>query len=238
MKILAIDSSGIVASAAVVAEDTVLAEFNTNYRKTHSETLLPMIDSIMKMTETDVKDLDAVAVAKGPGSFTGLRIGSATAKGIALAAGKPIIEISTLEAMAYQLYGAEGIICPMMDARRHEVYYGFYRFEGEKLIQVMPDGAAPAADVIERINSLGEKAVLTGDGVPVNEETIKQGMKVPYTEAKPFQNRQRAAALGILAVQYAAEGRYVSSFDHAPVYLRVSQAERERAEREKASAAK
>jgi len=231
MKILAIDSSGMVASAAVVTEDTVLAEFNTDFRKTHSETLLPMIDSIMKMTETDVRDLDAVAVAKGPGSFTGLRIGSATAKGLALAADKPIIEISTLEAMAYQLYGTENIICPMMDARRHEVYYGVYRFEGEKLVQLIPDGAAPAADVIEKLNDLGKNAVLTGDGVPVNEAAVREKLKVPYLIAKPFQNRQRAAALGILAVEYAKENRFVSTFDHAPVYLRVSQAERERAER-------
>ena len=235
MKILAIDSSGIVASAAIVTEDTVLAEYNTDYKKTHSETLLPMIDSLMKMTETDVNDLDAIAVAKGPGSFTGLRIGSATAKGLALAADKPIIEISTLEAMAYQLYGSKSVICPMMDARRHEVYYGAFRFEGEKLVRLLPDDAAPASDVIEKLNVLGESVMLTGDGIPVNRTALEQGLNIPYELAKPFQNRQRAAALGILAVEYASEGRFVSSFEHAPVYLRVSQAERERAERERAS---
>ena len=139
--------------------------------------------------------------------------------------------VESLYALAYNLYGNEKIICPMMDARRHEVYYGVYRFEGEKLVQLIPDGAAPAADVIEKLNDLGKNAVLTGDGVPVNEAAVREKLKVPYLIAKPFQNRQRAAALGILAVEYAKENRFVSTFDHAPVYLRVSQAERERAER-------
>lgn len=235
MKILAIDSSGMVASAAIVTEDTVLAEYNTDYKKTHSETLLPMIDSLMKMTETDVSDLDAIAVAKGPGSFTGLRIGSATAKGLALAADKPIIEISTLEAMAYQLFGSKSILCPMMDARRHEVYYGVFRFEEGKLVRLLPDDAAPASDVAEKLSAFGKRVLLTGDGIPVNRAALEQGLTVPYELAKPFQNRQRAAALGTLAVEYASEGCFVRSFEHAPVYLRVSQAERERAERERAS---
>ncbi len=233
MKILAIDSSGLTASAALVTEDSILAEYNTNYKKTHSLTLLPMIDEILKMTETEVSELAAVAVAKGPGSFTGLRIGSATAKGLTLAADIPIIEISTLEAMAYQLYGTEDVICPMMDARRNQVYYGIYRFEGEDLICLSEDSAQSAADAAKELNRLGREVILLGDGVPVNEEILKQTLKIPYRIALPFQNRQHASALGTLAVRYYNEGRTVTSDEHSPVYLRVSQAERERAERER-----
>lgn len=231
MLLLAIDSSGLTASAALVTETAVLAEYNTNYKKTHSQTLLPMIDEILRMTQTAPEDLDGIAVAKGPGSFTGLRIGSATAKGIALSAGIPIVEVSTLEAMAYQLYGTKDLICPMMDARRQQVYTGIYRFDGETLLCESPDEAVPAAEMAAKLNGAGRPVVLLGDGVPVNRETIENSLTVPYTFALAFQDRQRAAALGTLALAYAAQGRWTDPADHAPVYLRVSQAERERAER-------
>lgn len=130
MKILGIDSSGLVASAAVVEDDNLLAEYTVNYKKTHSQTLLPMIDEIVRMTELDLNTLDGIAVAAGPGSFTGLRIGSATAKGLGLALGKPLVEIPTLEGLAYNLYGTEKLVCPMMDARRNQVYTGIYEFRG------------------------------------------------------------------------------------------------------------
>ena len=113
MKILALDSSGIVASVAVVEDDTLLAEYTVNYKKTHSQTLLPMLDEIVKMTELDLESVDAIAVAAGPGSFTGLRIGSATAKGLGLALKKPLIAVPTVDALAYNLYDAQGLICPI-----------------------------------------------------------------------------------------------------------------------------
>ena len=116
MRVLAIDSSGLTATVAIVEDDTTIAEFTINYKKTHSQTLLPMIDEMVKMVEADLNTIDAIAVAGGPGSFTGLRIGSATAKGLGLALGKPLIHIPTAEAMAYSIYGCEDIICPIMDA--------------------------------------------------------------------------------------------------------------------------
>ena len=128
MKILAIDSSGLVAGVAVAEDDTLLAEYTTNYKKTHSQTLLPMLDEVKRMIELDLSSLDAIAVAAGPGSFTGLRIGSATAKGLGLALDKPLIGVSTVDALAMNLYGAEGYICPIMDARRSQVYTGIYTF--------------------------------------------------------------------------------------------------------------
>ena len=128
MKILGLDSSGIVASVAIVEDDVLIAEYTVNYKKTHSQTLLPMLDEIAKMTELDLNSIDAIVVAAGPGSFTGLRIGSATAKGLGLALKKPLIAIPTVEGLAYNLYDISGLICPIMDARRKQVYTGIYRF--------------------------------------------------------------------------------------------------------------
>ena len=137
MRILALDSSGLVASVAIVAQEgkeaVTVAEYTINYKKTHSQTLLPMLDEIVKMTELDLNEIDGIAVAAGPGSFTGLRIGSATAKGLGLALGKPLIHIPTLEGLACNLWGTDKVICPILDARRGQVYAGIYEFEGDDL---------------------------------------------------------------------------------------------------------
>ena len=231
MKILAVDSSGLTASAAVVEDDRVLAEFNVNNKKNHSVTLLPMIERLKKILELEMESIDAFAVSKGPGSFTGLRIGSATVKGLALALNKPIVEISTLEAMAFQLFGTDRLICPLLDARRNQVYAGLYRFLDENICEVLSDRAESIEEIIMRINEMREDVIFLGDGVPVNEEIIRQETKVAYSFAYAFQNRQRAAALGVLALRYAARGETVASQMHRPVYLRASQAERERIEK-------
>ena len=124
MKVLAIDTSGLVASVALVEDDVLRAEFTTNDKKTHSQTLLPMLDQLRQMTSLELDAVDAIAIAAGPGSFTGLRIGSATAKGLGLALQKPLVEVPTLEGLAYNLYGTDKLVCPMMDARRNQVYTG------------------------------------------------------------------------------------------------------------------
>ena len=129
MKILALDSSGLVASVAVVEDDNMLAEYTVNYKKTHSQTLLPMLDEIGKMIELDLSTVDAIAVAAGPGSFTGLRIGSATAKGLGLALDRPLISVPTVDGLAYNLYGSRDMVCPLMDARRNQAYTGLYEFD-------------------------------------------------------------------------------------------------------------
>ena len=130
MKILGIDSSGMVASVAIVLDDILIAEYTMNHKRTHSETLLPMIDEIVKTSETKLEDLDAIAVAAGPGSFTGLRIGAATVKGLGLALGIPVIPVKTCEGLAFNMWGTEGLICPIMDARRNQVYTGLYKVLG------------------------------------------------------------------------------------------------------------
>ena len=233
MKILALDRSGIVASVAVVEDQNLLAEYTVNYKKTHSQTLLPMLDEISKMTELDLESLDAVAVAAGPGSFTGLRIGSATAKGLGLALKKPLVSIPTLEGLAYNLYDTKGLICPLMDARRNQVYTGVYRFADHRLQTVEEQRAADILEILECINQLGEPVTFLGDGVPVFRDAIGRTVKVPFSFAPAHLNKQRAAAVAALACVYMEEGRTETAAEHRPDYLRMSQAERERAERER-----
>lgn len=236
MKILGLDSSGIVASVAIVEDDVLIAEYTVNYKKTHSQTLLPMLDEIAKMTELDLNSIDAIAVAAGPGSFTGLRIGSATAKGLGLALKKPLIAIPTVEGLAYNLYDISGLICPIMDARRKQVYTGIYRFTDHQLKVVEDQMAVPMETVIEKLNQYGEAVTFLGDGVPVFHELIAEKMTVPYSFAPAHLNKQRAAAVAVLGEIYYRQGKTETAMEHVPDYLRVSQAERERAEREAAKA--
>lgn len=229
MKILALDSSGLVASVAVAEDDVLLAEYTVNYKKTHSQTLLPMLAEAAKMIELDLNTLDAIAVAAGPGSFTGLRIGSATAKGLGLALDKPLVHVPTVDALAYNLYGCSELICPVMDARRSQVYTGIYRFEGDRfqvLKEQLPIAVKELADIL---NEMGQPAVLLGDGVPVYREMFSELLRIPFRFAPAHMNRQRAASVAVLAQQYVKEGRVETAAEHAPDYLRLSQAERERA---------
>ena len=231
MRVLALDSSGIVASVAVVEDDTLVAEYTVNYKKTHSQTLLPMLDEIVKMTELDLKAIDAIAVAKGPGSFTGLRIGSATAKGLGLALDKPLVGIPTVEALAYNLYDVNGLICPIMDARRKQVYTGIYRYEDHRLMTVKDQMAVGIEELLSMLNDMGEAVTFLGDGVPVFKDIIADKLTVPFSFAPAHLSRQRAGAVGALGVLYYKEGRIETAAEHKPDYLRVSQAERERAQK-------
>ena len=247
MKIIALDSSGLVASVAVVEDETLIGEYNIQYKKTHSQTLLPMLDELRGMIELDLATVDAIALAAGPGSFTGLRIGSATAKGLGFAMDIPIIEIPTLDGLACNLYGTDKIVCPIMDARRNQVYTGIYEFvrshisEEEKKgafltyrLQVLLEQCAVSIEEIAtRCNELGREVIFLGDGVPVFAAKLSELMTVPYSFAPAHMNRQRAAAFGVLAFDYLKEGKVVNAADHAPEYLRLSQAERERNERGK-----
>lgn len=237
MTILGIDSSGLVCSVAVVTEDNLIGEFTTNQKKTHSETLLPMLSTLKEALGLELSSIDAVAVAGGPGSFTGLRIGSATAKGLAEALEKPVVNVPTLEALAYNLCGNAGLVCPVMDARRSETYTGVYRFRGTEMETVVSQCAVPVSDLITRLNELGETVTFLGDGVPVFAELFRDGLAVPYFFAPPSMNRQRAASVAALGLKLFAEGKTETASDHKPEYLRLSQAERERAEKMKCKAA-
>lgn len=232
MKVLGIDSSGMVASIAVVEDMQMLGEYTINYKKTHSQTLLPMLDEVAKMIELDLADIDVIAVAAGPGSFTGLRIGSATAKGLGLALKKPLVSVPTLEGIAFNFCGSGKVICPMMDARRSQVYTGIYEFDGNTLRKVEDQMAVPVEEILEKLNIIGKEVVLAGDGVPVYMEQIEKYLKVPYLVAPAHLNRQRAGAVAVLGMQYAKEGKTETAMEHQPDYLRLSQAERERAEKQ------
>ena len=245
MRVLAIDSSGLTATVAVVEDTQTVAEYTINYKKTHSQTLLPMIDEVVKMTELDLNTIDAIAVAGGPGSFTGLRIGSATAKGLGFALNKPLIHVPTVDGLAYNVYGCEDIICPIMDARRNQVYTGIYTFskkagtkEGSNLVEpvfqvIKMQMAVSIEELAERLNRYRRPVVFLGDGVPVYENILAEKLTVPYSFAPAYMNRQRAAVVGTLGIQYYKSGKFETAEEHRPDYLRVSQAERERAQREK-----
>ena len=232
MRILALDSSGLVATVAILEDEQMIAEYTVNYKKTHSQTLLPMLDELVSMTEFDLSTVDAIAVAGGPGSFTGLRIGAATAKGLGLALDKPLIHVPTVDGMAYGMYGVSGLICPMMDARRNQVYTGIYRFEDGELVVVEAQMAVALDELIEKLNAYGEKVTFLGDGVPVYREQLEEKLDVSYCFAPAHVNRQRAAAVGALGMRYFAEGKVETATQHKPDYLRLSQAERERAEQD------
>ncbi len=228
MRILAIDSSGLVASAAVMDDDTLLGEYTINFKKTHSQTLLPMIDSLMNMLGIGPETIDAIAVSKGPGSFTGLRIGSATAKGIGLALNKPLVEVPTVDALACNLYDTKGLVVPMMDARRSQVYTGIYCFEEHRLQVVRQQMAVSVDTLADLLNEEGKPVILLGDGVPVYLEQMKQLLRVDFSTAPAHLNRQRAGTVAWLGRQYLAEGKTVPSCAHRPEYLRKPQAEREK----------
>lgn len=231
MKILSVDSSGLVASVAVMDDSKVIAEYTVNNKITHSQTLIPMLDEVKKMINLDLNEIDAIAVAKGPGSFTGLRIGSATVKGLGLALNKPIIPVPTVDALAMNGWGYSGLVCPIMDARREQVYTGIYRFVDSELTVVEAQCAIAVTELCDKLNELGENVLILGDGVPVYKETIRNLLKVKYDFAPSHMNAQRAGALGVLAIEYYKNGITESADEHKPDYLRVSQAERERKER-------
>lgn len=243
MKILGIDSSGLVASVAIVDDDILVGEYTTNYKKTHSQTLLPMLDELKKMIDLDLNSVDAIAIAAGPGSFTGLRIGAATAKGLGLALNKPLVEVPTLEGMAFNLWGTDALIVPMMDARRNQVYTGAYDFVNEAagdgsvnkcLHCVVEQCATDVTEWIRKINEIGREVIFLGDGVPVYAKQIAEGMTGKYSFAPAGFNYQRAASVAALGEVYFAQGRGIDAALHQPEYLRKSQAEREKDEKQTA----
>lgn len=232
MKILAIESSGLVASAALATEDTLLAEYTVNFKKTHSQTLLPMVEEIVSMVGMDLKEIDAIAVSAGPGSFTGLRIGSATAKGLGLVLQKPIIPVPTTQGIAANLYGTEGILCPLMDARRNQVYTGLYRYNKNGFEIVEDQMAVQVEEIIGKVNALGEPVTYLGDGADAFAGVLAEKTIVPFSFAPLHLGKQRAGALAARAVELYKAGVFETAEEHEPDYLRLSQAERELKEKQ------
>ena len=233
MKIHAIEASGPVAGCALLEDGTLTAEYSVQYKKKHSQSLVPMLNEMKEMLDLDLSSIDFIAVTAGPGSFTGLRIGAATVKGLGLALDKPVLPVPTVDSLACGLYGTDRVICPLMDARRQQVYTGIY--ENKDGLRVLePQCVTALTEITGKLNELGREVIFLGDGVPVNEEALRDEMKVPYLIAPAHLNRQRAASTAVRAAQiYAEKGEeaLVSADDFRPEYLRVPQAERERGDK-------
>ena len=226
MRVLGIESSSLVASVALVTDDILTAEYTVDFKKTHSQTLLPMLDEIVKLLELDMDTIDAIAVA-------GLRIGAATAKGLGLALKKPLVHVPTVDAMAYNMWGAEGLICPIMDAKRSQVYTGLYH-TGNGLEVVMEQQPMDMRELAGLLNKKGERIIFLGDGVPVYKDIIREMLTVPYAFAPAQMNRQRAASVAALGMNALLDARgcpgarVVTAAQFTPDYLRKPQAERQR----------
>lgn len=229
MKILGIDTTGQTASAALLEDERLIAEFTLNYKLTHSQTIMPMIAEIIEKSETDKTSIDCIACAAGPGSFTGLRIGAATAKGFALALDKPIVAVPTLDALAYNVFESGKIICPIMDARRNQVYAAFYMWENGRLLRLTDHMAESIERVIEIAEMLEQEVIFLGDGVPVHRARLEENEDFLFAPAHC--NLQRAASVAALGRILAEDGMAKPGEELELIYLRKSQAEREREER-------
>jgi len=224
MLLLAIESSGLVASIAIMSDDKVIGEYTTNFKKTHSQTLLPMMNEVTQMTGIALEDLDAIVISGGPGSFTGVRIGAATLKGLAFASDKPCVGVSTLHAIAKNLSLCKGLICPVMNARRAQVYTALFRSNGQTLERLIPDSAMSIAELDEKLAEFGEPVYFSGDGYGVTVPALS------LTEALPVPDRLRhQSAYSVACVAYAQylRGEYTDDLSLKVNYLRPSQAERE-----------
>lgn len=227
MKILAIDSSANVASVALTDNDKLAGEYSINHKKTHSQKLMPMLKQLLSDCETSLSQIDLFAVAAGPGSFTGLRIGVATAKALAHAMDKPVAGVSTLEAMAYHLPYYPKLIAPIMDARRDQVYTGVYQWTGERLATILEPVAIAVQQLCDFIALRECDTVFLGDGVPVHWELIGDRLGVRALFAPVNANMQKASCIAAVARRMAQDGKVCSYDQLLPIYLRKSQAERE-----------
>ncbi len=230
MEILAIDSSSVAGSVALYVDGEIKSEYITLDKRTHSETLLPLIDELKKETELDLSVLDAIAITGGPGSYTGLRIGGATAKGLGLALDKPIINVPTMEALAYNVSDSKVLVCPMMDARRDRVFTGLYKFNDGK-VEVIKEQCVLTID--ELVGEINQEVIFLGDGVDAYREMLDEKMEVAHSFAKEDDNYVKASSFVYLAKDYLGEGKVTSADDFRPDYLMLSQAERELKEKQK-----
>ncbi|WP_251861521.1 tRNA (adenosine(37)-N6)-threonylcarbamoyltransferase complex dimerization subunit type 1 TsaB [Clostridium sp. Marseille-Q2269] len=226
MKILSIDSATECASCSVLDEDKLYGEINFNYKKQHSTILMSMIDTLLKNIDCDISSIDAFVISKGPGSFTGLRIGSATVKGLSEGTKKPFISVSSLDSLAFNLAFTEGIICPILDALRGNVYTSLYKFENEKLEKLMDYNVISITDLIDILKCRNESITFVGDGILKFKDTILSALSnVKF--APSHLNLARSSSLGELGLKLLKDGYKDDIRTFAPLYIRKSQAERE-----------
>ena len=227
MKILAIDSSAISAGCAIVDDNDIIAESFVKVGLTHSETLMPMIANTLANAKLKAEDIDFYAVSSGPGSFTGIRIGVAAIKGMAFTHNTPCIGVSTLEAIAWNCRGMDGVICAVMDARRQQVYNALFRADGNKLTRLCDDRAVSMEDLAAELINQKQKVYLAGDGASLFHETM--GLSIPDVRLVPWHIRfARGSGVAMAAQRIYADNGAVSPDELVPTYLRPSQAEREK----------
>lgn len=226
MLILAFESSAKAASAALVKDGKLISQYSQCSGLTHSRTLLPMGEDMLKNAELKLSDVDMIAVAHGPGSFTGIRIGVSMVKGLAWAAEKPCVGVSTLEALAWHGVALGGYVCPVMDARRNQVYNAIFRIENGRPVRVTEDRPIALSELADEIRSLNAPMFLVGDGAELTEKYLReQGLDCSVAP----ENLRWQSAWGVAMAAMDKEPGDADSL--LPVYLRLSQAERERAER-------
>ena len=231
MKILALESSATACSVALCEDEKLIAQSFQNSGLTHSRTLMPMVDSLLTQCGQTLDDVDVVAVAAGPGSFTGLRIGVSTAKGLAWAGDKPCAPCSTLESMAWQLAHVDGIIIAAMDARRNQVYNAVFRARDGVLERLSPDRAIGLEELEAEVKKLEERKILVGDGAQLCYNMWQE--RVEDLHLAPVHLRwQTAWGVARAALELAREDKLVLGGQLTPVYHRLSQAERERLAKE------
>ena len=228
MKILALDSTALVASVALCEDDKLLGELTLNNGNTHSQTLLPMVEFLLKQFDMTPCDVDLFAATAGPGSFTGVRIGVATLKGLAFGTNKPCAAVSTLEALAYNLKDFDGLVCPVMNARRKQVYTALFRSSNGRLTRLMDDSAIAIAELDEKLKQFEDPVRLCGDGYDITKDLLTHPI-IPVSERY---RHQSAFSVAEVALQKYQSGDVGTDLNLSPVYLRLSQAERERAERQ------
>lgn len=237
MKILAIETSAVSVSAAVVEDGRLVTSAYQNTALTHSRTLMPMVDAMLQTAELKLSDVDCFAVAAGPGSFTGLRIGISAVKGLAWALEKPCIAVSTLEAMAYSLRHMNGTIVCAMDARRQQIYNAIFRAESGTLTRLCDDRAIALSELQEELAGKEGTYIVVGDGARLCTDYLTEN-GVGCTLAPPHLVMQNAAGVAMAGEELAKKGAFTTAQAISPVYLRLSQAERERLAREKEKEAK
>lgn len=225
MNILALDTSGPAATAAVARDGFVTGELTLRHGKTHSQKVIPMIEALLKMLDLKPEDLNLLAVANGPGSFTGLRIGVVTIKAFAYALNIPVAEVSTLMALACTLSEQDGVICPIMDARNRQVYTGIYRITGEDVSVVHNDTGMEIDDLIMLLKKIDAPVHFVGDAVPLYRDYIaKQGLCCRFAPDTLFTHR--AASVARIAWLNWNKGLITDAVKASPNYHRKSQAER------------
>ncbi len=226
MKILALDTSAKAASVCLAQEDKIIGEFFINTALTHSQTLVPMVEQLCQNTGTPLNSLDAVAVNAGPGSFTGVRIGVAAAKGLAFQNSLPCVSVSTLESMAYNMLGSHCIVCAVMDARCSQVYNALFRVSGSRVERLCDDRAVSLTDLKLCLQEYSEKVVLVGDGAQICNKFLADSLE-NVTMAPMNQVNQTASSVACAAFELINGGKTLTPAELMPVYLRLPQAQRE-----------